>query len=243
MSEPQQSAKWYREGPGLDHLLLLVSLVVVLLILPLFEGVDRNREVLSGGMEAILLIGLILARKRRYVFIPGIVLVAFEVPLTWLSLVWDQPVLFLLSCVATSVLFAALSVFILVRVLNQHATEIYSVFGAVSSYLLLGLAWAVLYWAIDLACADAFAFNNRVTVDFTEDAEGATVFSQLVYFSFVTMSTLGYGDITPRIPVVQTLAWLQAVTGQFFMAVAVAWLVSSLRVRPAPSTAQPEDGP
>jgi hypothetical protein len=43
----------------------------------------------------------------------------------------------------------------------------------------------------------------------------AQAFSQLVYFSFVTMSTLGYGDILPETPLAQTLTWTQSVTGQF----------------------------
>ena len=55
-----------------------------------------------------------------------------------------------------------------------------------------------------------------------------TSFSQMVYFSFVTMSTLGYGDITPRSPVAQTFAWMQSVAGQFYIAVLVAWMVSEI---------------
>ena len=53
----------------------------------------------------------------------------------------------------------------------------------------------------------------------------------LSYFSFVTIATLGYGDIVPRLPVTQMLAILEAVIGQFYMAVVVAWLVSVLAVR------------
>ena len=63
----------------------------------------------------------------------------------------------------------------------------------------------------------------------TRDADGEPAsFSQVVYFSFVTMSTLGYGDIVPETPLAQTLAWMQSVLGQFFLAVLVAWLVSAL---------------
>ncbi|MEM1069384.1 MAG: potassium channel family protein [Planctomycetota bacterium] len=58
--------------------------------------------------------------------------------------------------------------------------------------------------------------------------ENDVQFSTLIYYSFVTMSTLGYGDIIPNGRVTRTLAWMQSVTGQFYVAVAIAWLVSSL---------------
>jgi hypothetical protein len=61
------------------------------------------------------------------------------------------------------------------------------------------------------------------------------LFSQFVYFSFVTMSTLGYGDLVPQAPLVQTFSWMQSVMGQFYMAVMVAWLVSEMPRRRAQS--------
>lgn len=60
-------------------------------------------------------------------------------------------------------------------------------------------------------------------------AAGAiTPYSQVAYFSFVTMSTLGYGDIVPETPLAQTLTWMQSVMGQFYLAVLVAWIVSAV---------------
>jgi hypothetical protein len=50
----------------------------------------------------------------------------------------------------------------------------------------------------------------------------------MVYYSFVTMTTLGYGDITPRTPMAQTVTWMQAVAGQLFVAVLIARLVTEL---------------
>ena len=60
--------------------------------------------------------------------------------------------------------------------------------------------------------------------------ESFPAFSEMIYFSFVTMSTLGYGDIHPRTPGARTLAWMQSVLGQFYLAVLVAWIVNSIRL-------------
>jgi hypothetical protein len=53
----------------------------------------------------------------------------------------------------------------------------------------------------------------------------------LTYFSFVTLTTVGYGDISPVTPATRTLAWIEAVTGQFYLAVIVAGLVSMLAAK------------
>jgi hypothetical protein len=59
--------------------------------------------------------------------------------------------------------------------------------------------------------------------------------SPLVYFSFVTIATLGYGDITPQLPLPQILAALEAVIGQFYIAIVIAWLVSRYAMEPNPN--------
>jgi len=228
MSGESRPEKRIAEETSADHLVLLISLLVVLLILPIFESLGADRTVPSVGFNLFLLTGVILYRHKRFVFVPALALFLIEVPLMWLTFFLDYAFLFVLTSILAAGLFAVLSIALLVRVLRRHQAELQSLFGAVSAYLLLGLAWAVLYWAIDRTTTDAFAFNHRITINYTQSSGETTAFSQFVYFSFVTMSTLGYGDVSPRLPVVQTIAWLQAVVGQFYLAVAVAWLVNTL---------------
>jgi len=132
----------------------------------------------------------------------------------------DPPALFLFSSMLEGAFFVVMAVLILITVIQRHMATVHSIFGAISAYLLLGLAWAVVYWGIAVVDTSAFAIAGRVT----EVSE----FSQFVYFSFVTMSTLGYGDITPQSSAAQTLTWMQSVTGQFYIAVLVAWMVSAI---------------
>ena len=91
--------------------------------------------------------------------------------------------------------------------------------GAISVYLLLGMVWALLYTVLAIA--------HPGTFDLPAGAEGQGEVTEYTffYFSFVTLTTLGYGDITPVSPVSQTLAWLQAVVGQLYLAILVARLV------------------
>jgi membrane-bound metal-dependent hydrolase YbcI (DUF457 family) len=131
--------------------------------------------------------------------------------------------------------FATMAILILITVVRRHLATVHSIYGAISAYLLLGLAWAVVYWGIDHVDSSALQLSSRRTsaVVIGETTTDVSEFSQFVYFSFVTMSTLGYGEITPQSPVAQSLTWMQSVTGQFYMAVLVAWMVSEIPKHPS----------
>ena len=86
--------------------------------------------------------------------------------------------------------------------------------GGISVYFLIGIFWALLYHVFLLIDSDALIIPYA---DHT--------FSDLLYYSFTTLTTLGYGDITPLAPFVQNLAALEAVVGQLFLTIYVARLI------------------
>jgi hypothetical protein len=89
--------------------------------------------------------------------------------------------------------------------------------GAICIYLLLGVIWAMLY--LFIAELAPHAFNGFVQGSWHDNLFNA------VYFSFVTLTTLGYGDITPVLPVARFLAFMEAIVGVFYIAILVASLV------------------
>jgi len=105
------------------------------------------------------------------------------------------------------------------RVLLSGHADANTVIGALAVYLLLGLIWATLY----LLALEFFpgAFNGLEWANWSDN------FSNAVYFSFVTMTSLGYGDISPVLPVTRALVYLQAITGTFYMAIVVASLIGA----------------
>lgn len=91
--------------------------------------------------------------------------------------------------------------------------------GALCLYLLLGVAWAVAYTVTEMVSPGSFqGFSPQMGQGWDSD---------WLYFSFVTMSTLGYGDITPLSPTARMLAYAQAVFGLFYIAILVAGLVGA----------------
>lgn len=103
------------------------------------------------------------------------------------------------------------------QVLFTHTAPGNAIAGTLAIYLLLGLIWATLY-AITLYFIP-HAFNGIAP------SSGADTFPRILYFSYVTLATLGYGDISPAVPISKTLAYLQAVAGTFYVAIIVASLI------------------
>ncbi len=106
------------------------------------------------------------------------------------------------------------------QVLLTGPVNLNKIVGAICLYLLLGLIWALLYTLLELHFDSAF---NGVT----PGLEWYLLFPDFVYFSFVTLTTLGFGDISPSVPITRFLVYFQAVLGQFYLAILVASLVGS----------------
>ena len=91
--------------------------------------------------------------------------------------------------------------------------------GAICVYALIGLAWAKTYEALDGVVPGSFRFP-------ADTAWAMPGLVRYTYFSFVTLGTLGYGDVSPVTALAGTLAWMEAVTGQLYLAITVARLVA-----------------
>ena len=105
------------------------------------------------------------------------------------------------------------------KILLSGSVQVNIIVGSLAIYLLIGLIWANLYLII-LELAPG-AFNGINQGDWGEN------FPKAIYFSYVTLTSLGYGEITPNIPLTRMLAFLEAITGTFYMAVVVASLIGA----------------
>lgn len=204
---------------------LLVSLVLSLLVLPLFEGLHVGRALLLVGYSLTFVVGAIAAGTKLR--ISALVLLVVALPISWATLFVDSTSLFVVHCLLGSVFFWLVGGVIIFLVIRTRVVTLDSVLNAISAYLLFGMAWAFSYWAIHIVSPDSFSIPGGIA---TGGADGSQVleFSPFVYYSFVTMTTLGFGDFTPSGRITRTLSWMQSVVGQFYVAVVIAWLVSAL---------------
>jgi hypothetical protein len=202
------------------HLVLLISLLLLFLITPFVAAARYGTVVINTAGVLVLLSGIYAMSEQRRLFVltligsvaaiaTNLLMVVFQSE--WMAIAWHGFTLLLLG------LF---SVGILEDVLRRGQISADKICGAICVYLLIGFAWAFGYGIIELI--NPGSFSGLAEID-TDNHVGRIM--QLRYFSFATLTTLGFGDILPRSPSARTLATLEAVTGQIYLAVLIARLV------------------
>lgn len=223
----QAFSKTGPEATRVNLLALLCALVFFLVVAPLLEQTGGGWLLLLAGRSAIIVAAVVMIHRRRSYLTAIGILAAVDLALMWTHYFVPAAGLVVAGNLAGILLIVVISGYVLRTSIVERRATVDAIFGAICVYLLLGTAWALAYATIDVVDTDAFLFPIPLTGAIDPASQYAAM-SQFVYFSFVTMSTLGYGDITPQLPLAQTLTWLQSVTGQFYLAVLVARLVSAM---------------
>jgi hypothetical protein len=197
----------------------LISLVVLLVATPFMENLRSGKHIETVILTLVLMAAVQAVGKRRGVLLLGLVLLLPTLVGKWLNHLHPESVSstwFLVSALVF-VMFIILQLLRFILTSPRVNTEVLC--AGVSTYFLLGLLWAFGYELIADLNPGAFVFN-------TPGASHTMVNFTCVYFSFVTLSTAGYGDIAPVSDVARMFAALEAITGSLFIGVLIARLVS-----------------
>lgn len=125
------------------------------------------------------------------------------------------------------IVFLGGTAFVVMRaVLRANRIDGDNIMGAISVYVMIGYLWAAIYALVHLVEPGSFNFPASAA----EDLNSSSPEVAFGYYSFVTLTTLGYGDITPISYRARTLSWMEAVVGVTFMATTIAFLVSQVVV-------------
>lgn len=208
-----------RLGPSGNFFYLFFGLILTLLMLPIssaLPGVGRYSTTFLFSLFMLVAVWSMAASRR--VFQLGAALVVVITGLVVIHIVIGDSKTLELCGLLLMLIFCSLSCYIAARnVFVLHRVDLNSLVGAFCVYLLIGVIWALLYRMLHLHGWGAFSGGLS--------EHGREAFPALIYFSFVTLASLGYGDITPVGGLLRTLAYLEAVVGQFYLAVMVASLV------------------
>ncbi len=214
----QVFVRYWSTDPGLSALLL--ALVVTIFVLrPLVSLGSAGEALIEVWFALVLLAGVwTVWRKRRQAILLTVVVVCVEF-VRWLHRQMPDAGLAPWEALSSAVAFGILVFLVLNRVFRAGPITVQRIEGAVAVYLLFGLMWAELYEFLELLHPGAFQIAGG-------SAGAGDRFSPLLYFSFITLTTLGYGDIVPAHPVARSLAMVEALTGQLYPAILIARLVS-----------------
>lgn len=201
---------------------LLASLVLLLVIYPYVEAGPNGPAALKVLSSIILITGVYAVSYRRRQVVIAVLLAVPAFVLGWLDIATGSAALGSAESVFTLLFYAFTALIVLSRVLTTRRITTNTIYGAVAVYLLMGLTWATAYSLVESINPGSFS------ADVMHNPDGTFTFPELIYFSFVTLATLGYGDITPITDQARSLALLEAVSGTIYIAVLVARLVGAL---------------
>ena len=199
---------------------LLIALALFFIWAPFVEEIKGGDLIVSLLLSLVLVAGVLAVADRKYVLVVALVLAIPAIAGRWINHFRPDlipPAVFLVA----GLLLIAFVVGNLLRfVLRAPSINTEVLCASISAYLMLGLMWTIAYWLVDqLTPGGAFSYNTNAG---THSMNGFTGF----YFSFITLSTVGYGDITPVSRIARWLAAMEAMTGLLYVAVLIARLVS-----------------
>jgi hypothetical protein len=199
---------------------LLIALGLLFFCVPFVEEVKGGDIIVSILLSLVLISAVLAVSNRRRTLVVAVLLAIPTVGSRWINHFRPHmlpPAIFL---VGGLLLIAFVVVHLMRFVLRAPSVSLEVLCASVSAYLMLGLLWTIAYWLVSEINPAAFAFNT--TTGTKESMHGFNAF----YFSFITLSTVGYGDITPVSKVARMLAAMEAMTGLLYVAVLIARLVA-----------------
>jgi hypothetical protein len=200
-------------------LLLLLSLLLVILLNPVLDHGDWRRLALTAlTLMPVILSTVRLSQIRMWLW-PSVLLMSVYLVFLVASLIFHNRLISGLHWGLLAAFFAFTAVSLFSYLANSRSIERAQLYTAVSIYLLIGYTWAALYCAWDVFYPGSIQLGSQTT----------NHQSVLLYFSFVTLSTIGYGDVVPLSGEARMLAVLEGVTGVLYIAITVGILVSTYR--------------
>jgi voltage-gated potassium channel Kch len=196
---------------------LMIALFLLLLLSPVFEGRAFATLVLSALFTLILISSAMGVMNQRRFLVPMACLGVPWVVMSWLEALVGLNVPADVCRLSLQAAFALLLVILWgLNIFRSTRVTTNTLCRAVSAYILIGVTWAGLYGIVSHVNHGAFGPGSGSALTWNEG----------IYFSFVTLTTLGYGDITPVSSLARSLAMVEAVIGPMYLAILVARLVA-----------------
>lgn len=195
---------------------LLASLIALLVAFPFLEDVARPL-ILIMPIAGVFVAGVLVSDPGPHHVRRAFILVFFQLGLTGASLFLKPHILYLaavsLALAATAALILFATYCVMGYVLRARTITRDQIYAGICMYIMLGFAFGAVFYLINILHPASFAASGEDSPD-------------LMYFSFVTLATLGYGDITPRTNITRSLAVIEALAGMLYIAIFMARLVS-----------------
>ena len=199
---------------------LLFFLLVYIFGSPFLTPYPSLAVFAHGMLSTALFFSVWAVEKRRNYRSITMILLVPVLGIYWLGIYDIIPFSYLAAYILLAIFFALLIVSFTIQISKTEGITVHVIYATLCLYLIIGLLWGSLYSL--LYELDPGSFTG-VLLEYDQDG----LLTAFNYFSMVTLTTLGYGDITPQSPGAGALCQVEAIVGQFYTAVVVAWLVGN----------------
>ena len=204
------------------YLNLLAAQLLLSFISPLFSSTAYARSVIDLAITVVFFTAIVVVSSSRKHFIIGMILMVPTLILTWGIKPYDIDNLELIALTGSVIFFCYIAALILIDTLKAKMVTLDTIAAGICVYLFFGNICGFIYAIVGRLDPNAFSIP-AATASYLGDNIGDI--SSAMYFSFVTLTTLGYGDITPINEFARSLAFLEAAMGQIYLTVLIASLV------------------
>jgi voltage-gated potassium channel len=200
-------------------LTLLISLLIIIIIAPLLEENSTGSIILVGIFSLILLLGVYAISYNLRLIAVSLFMMIPTYIVVWTETFYSTTPLIIARYVLSAITIFFILLIMLWKILSVSKVTAYEIYGALSVYILVALGYCQIYIL-------SYHLNpGSISIQF-----GKFSFSTMFYFSFVSLSTTGFGDIVSVEPLTRSVTILELITGVFFVAILIARLIGGLNV-------------
>lgn len=214
------------EGTLISYSSLLFAILTLIIISPHIHQLAGSILV-ELLFTCILLLSISIVSNNAKVLLIGIALISPALILSWMSIIEETVWMRIFSKGLYALFILYTTIILSKRVFFSKKVHPNLIHGALCIYLLTGVLWAIVYTLINTLNPAAFYFPDHMLAAHESDSFKG-MFEYFLYYSYVTLTTLGFGEITPVSALTRSLSALEAITGQFYIATLVASLVARI---------------
>jgi len=199
--------------------ILLIFLVIYFASFPIVENLTIAKHLLNLFYLLIIFSAVFSISNTKKPLLISSSLLLFTLIFRWLHYFYQLDTFYLFELSSACLFWLYIATHILRFIIHQQHINAELVYAAIAVYFVIGLIWTSTYQIIELNNPHSFSIVNEIATKKQE------LFFQMWYFSMVTLTTLGYGDITPITMTARSFVILEAMTGQFYLAILIASLI------------------
>lgn len=205
-----------------EYLVILLSIILMIFVVPLWDQFSLANVLVDISILLTLMGSVHAVSKEKGPFVFSLIVLSVWILAYLWHFISRETIVLMANNIIAIIFYSHISLVLLDRVVRYRTVTFDTIAGALAVYLLIGVIGAFIYSTIYLFDPAAIAVKPEL-LHTDSDQRRLDIFT---YFSFVTLTTLGYGDITPVSTLARTQVYLEALMGQIYITVLIARLVS-----------------